>query len=368
MRVALVQHPSITMDLSHTGGVEVAELNELRHLHDRGVEAHLYVARLLGQNPHIHEIRDIHWQNRYLQMFYYWQFQQAEPLADVYHGHFTPALGVWAPDRAVVHYHGPIHSILPFRCLLRSSYRRVHYVFCARWLQQRFHGLYPDIPEKHLHTVYCGSDHVSLDPKLAACRPNRPPRIIFYGGWIPSKGIFELLEAIRLLEQKRTDFEVHFGGSAFSHYKRADSQEIDKRVRALSQALRTVRLIGHIDQSALTGLLSTMDIGVFPSVYEEPFGMVVTEMMAAGLPVVAFAVGGPRESIVDGETGLLVQNKNVQALARALEKLIDDEQLRLAMGERARKRVEQYFTWDRHVDQLLEIYEQITKRNRDRKR
>jgi glycosyltransferase involved in cell wall biosynthesis len=104
-------------------------------------------------------------------------------------------------------------------------------------------------------------------------------------------------------------------------------------------------------------------VGVFPSNHEEPFGNVVVEMMAAGLPVVAYDLGGPREIILEGETGLLVENKHVRKLAAALETLLDNPELRARLGERGRQRVEQCFTWDRHVDQLLGIYEQIMRRD-----
>ncbi|MBM3335458.1 glycosyltransferase family 4 protein, partial [Candidatus Sumerlaeota bacterium] len=248
----------------------------------------------------------------------------------------------------------------------QQRYHAAHYVFCAAWLVDGFRERYPQIPPGQVHVVLNGVDHNAFRPGPLPS-VNRIPRIIFYAGWLPSKGIYELLSAIELLEQERRDFEVHFGGSAFSHYKRAESPEIDRRVRELAAKLKTVKLIGHVDHDALPELLREMDIGCVPSVYEDPFPLVPLEMMAAGLPVVAFAVGGLKESVVHGETGFLVENKNVRALARALETLIDNEQLRLEMGAKARKRVVQYFTWDRHVDQLLEIYEQIIKRNRDRK-
>jgi len=369
MRVTLIQHPSITLDLAHTGGLEVVELNELSNLKQRGVVASLYVAKLVGRAEDVHASWDAGWRNRYLQSLYYCNIGRKTHGTDVYHGHYTPFLPLEYPQRSLVHYHGLALSELPLyryhTC--RQRYHAAHYVFCAAWLVDGFRQLYPQMPLEHLHVVLNGVDHNAFRPGPRSVR-DRIPRIVFYAGWIPSKGIYELLEAVSLLEQKRTDFEVYFGGSAFSHYKRAESPEIDRRVRELASNLKTVKLIGHVDHSALPELLRAMDIGCVPSVYEDPFPLVPLEMMAAGLPVVAFGVGGLRESVVDGITGFLVENKNVHALAKALETLIDNEQLRLEMGAKARKRVEQYFTWDRHVDQLLEIYEQIIKRNRDRKR
>lgn len=368
MRIALLQHPSITLDTAHLGGLEIVELNELRVLCERGMSAALCVAKLQGECEHVRVVRDAGWRDRCRQVAYYRRFGQVEQAADVYHGHFTPLLPLLYPERSLVHFHGPILSELPLyrfgQCALR--YHRAEYVFCARWLQERFATCYPRLPRERLHLIHNGVDHEAFRP---GPKPSgrAHPRIVFYAGWLPEKGIFELLEAVALLEQRRTDFEVLFGGSAFSHYQRPESPDIDRTVRERASRLKTVQLIGHIPHSDLPRLLADADIGCVPSTYEDPFPLVPLEMMAAGLPVVAFAAGGLRESVVDRETGFLVGNRDVPALAHALETLLDNEPLRLEMGAKARRRVEQNFTWDRHVDQLLGLYEQILRRKQDRK-
>ncbi len=102
-----------------------------------------------------------------------------------------------------------------------------------------------------------------------------------------------------------------------------------------------------------------MDFGVVPSTYPEPFGIVNLEYMACGLPVVATEVGGIPEVVVDGKTGLLIEPNNPQALAAAIEKLLNAPDLRIKMGNAGRKRVEQNFTWGKHMQQLIEIYQKI---------
>lgn len=368
MRVALVQHPSITLDLAHLGGLEVTELNELRQLRARGVQATLYVAHLLGQEASVRRLRDRNWRSRVLQLHYYLNLRRREPAADVYHGHYTPLLPLLWPHRSVVHFQGLAVAqppLMRYRACA-ERHRSAHYVFCAHWVMEQYASTYPRPPEGHAHVVYNGVDHLAFRPGPKPSGRTRP-RIVFYAGWLPEKGIYELLEAVAMLEQRRTDFEVLIGGSAFAHYRRPESPEIDRTVREQAGRLATVRLVGHIQHDQLPRLLADADIGCVPSTYEDPFPLVPLEMMAAGLPVVAFAAGGLKEAIVDGETGFLVQNRNVAALARALERLIDHEQLRLTMGAQARRRVEQHFTWDRHVDQLLDVYEQIIRRNRDQR-
>ena len=106
-----------------------------------------------------------------------------------------------------------------------------------------------------------------------------------------------------------------------------------------------------------------MDFAVVPSIYAEPFGLTAIENMACGLPVVAFDIGGLRESIVEGKTGYLVENRRSDLLANAMEKLIGDSDLRNWMAINARKRVEDNFTLEKHCDQLEIIYKKIAANN-----
>jgi glycosyltransferase involved in cell wall biosynthesis len=88
--------------------------------------------------------------------------------------------------------------------------------------------------------------------------------------------------------------------------------------------------------------LAQLDALVHCSVIPEPFGQVVVEGMAAGLPVVAMAAGGPLEVVDDGVNGLLVEPRDVDGLATAMRRLRDDRALRRSLAEAARKTAEQY--------------------------
>jgi glycosyltransferase involved in cell wall biosynthesis len=88
----------------------------------------------------------------------------------------------------------------------------------------------------------------------------------------------------------------------------------------------------------------------------EGFGVTCLEAMAYGKPVVASAVGGLRDLVVDGETGLLVPPRDPAALRAALACLLDDRELRLRLGAAARERARERFSWDRVVDATLKAY------------
>ena len=101
-----------------------------------------------------------------------------------------------------------------------------------------------------------------------------------------------------------------------------------------------VTFAGFVDD--VSALLGQCDAVVHASVIAEPFGQVVVEGMAAGLPVIASAAGGPLEVITDDVDGLLFPPADVDALRRALQNVAGDPALRLRLGTAARRRAEDF--------------------------
>ncbi len=112
-------------------------------------------------------------------------------------------------------------------------------------------------------------------------------------------------------------------------------------------------------QEDVAAQLRRFDVLVHASVIPEPFGQVVVEGMAAGLPVVATAAGGPAEVISDGLDGLLVAPGNAEALAVALRRLGYDSGLRASLGAAARQRATAYAP-DEIAGQVLAFYRRLT--------
>jgi glycosyltransferase involved in cell wall biosynthesis len=123
--------------------------------------------------------------------------------------------------------------------------------------------------------------------------------------------------------------------------------------------------LGLTERVELTGFradvaaeLAQLDVLVHASVVPEPFGLVVAEGMAAGLPVVAADAGGPAEMIEDGVTGLLYRAGDAAALAEALRRLEADAPLRHKLGDAAREHA-RAFTPERAAEQLLEVFRSV---------
>ncbi|MEO0241305.1 MAG: glycosyltransferase family 4 protein, partial [candidate division WOR-3 bacterium] len=93
----------------------------------------------------------------------------------------------------------------------------------------------------------------------------------------------------------------------------------------------------------------------------ETLGVVLIEAMEYGVPVVATNVGGIPDIVIDGYNGLLVSEKNSDALADAIIKLIEDNKLREKFVKNAKKYIKEKFGWDNIIKKLIKIYIDLTK-------
>jgi D-inositol-3-phosphate glycosyltransferase len=186
--------------------------------------------------------------------------------------------------------------------------------------------------------------------------------LLFAGRLEPLKGADTLLGAVaKLGEDQRFDDVVTLvigedsgdGSVAGGERRRLEAVAGDRGL-----ALR-VRFLGAVEHEDLADYYALADICVVPS-RTETFGLVALEAQALGTPVVASAVGGLTEIIEDGQTGVLVADREPQAFARAIASLLDDAALRERMGEAARLRAAS-FTWTRAVERLAAIYSRVTR-------
>jgi D-inositol-3-phosphate glycosyltransferase len=119
-----------------------------------------------------------------------------------------------------------------------------------------------------------------------------------------------------------------------------------------------VRFVGAVPHEQLGDYYAMADLCVVPSLTES-FGLVALEAQALGTPVVAASVGGLREVVEDGVTGILVDGHESADYARAIASILEDPVLRDEMGEEARRRAAR-FTWHRAVDRLAAIYDRLS--------
>jgi len=121
------------------------------------------------------------------------------------------------------------------------------------------------------------------------------------------------------------------------------------------------RIIFVPHSSNLWEYYAASDIFVLPTIYE-PFGLVIVEAMASGLPVITSRVAGAADLITDGVNGLLLRApSDVHGLAAKIELLLSNAGLRKAMGERARETAEKS-SWDQVAQKTLKVYNTVLNR------
>jgi len=195
------------------------------------------------------------------------------------------------------------------------------------------------------------------------------PYALFVGRITRQKGIVHLTRALRYLDP---------GVAVVLAAGQPDTPELAAEIAAgVAQAQQEGRPVTWIpdmlSRSAIRQLYSHAAVFVCPSVYE-PFGIINLEAMACGRAVVASAIGGIPEVVVDGETGLLVPlelspeepmrpadpDRFARDLAAAVNALIADPARRAAMGAAGRRRAVEHFSWSSIADRTLAVYREVT--------
>lgn len=198
-----------------------------------------------------------------------------------------------------------------------------------------------------------------------------PPqhRMLLFAGRIERlKGIDTLFRAMALLKAKRADWDwsnlcVAVIGGDPSEAGQRENEEM-ARLHELRDELGLADLItflGARDQDVLQYYYAAAEMLVMPSHYES-FGMVALEAMACGTPVIASDVGGLSVLVQHNKTGLRVKVNDPAELARAIEKLMDDDARRRRMGHAAACYAEDY-AWPKVVDKLVGVYWELMERN-----
>jgi len=237
---------------------------------------------------------------------------------------------------------------------------------------ERFKPLYNGVDAARFSTMHI--EHAKPDPEH--------PRLLFVGRISPEKGVHVLMDAFTRIAEKHPTAELDLvGGIASVSYYYIIPMTDDPHTQALArfyhpvtksdrykQALDElvpdhlrdrIHFHGQVPNAELETYLRKATAFVFPSVWEEPFSIALIEGQASGVPVVATRAGGNLELMVDGETGLMVERNNPEALAAALDELIANPALGERLGRAAQERIKNSFTWDQCADTLLGYYESL---------
>lgn len=212
------------------------------------------------------------------------------------------------------------------------------------------------LPRTRMSVVPCGVDLERFSPvRRSSGGGRRPHRLVTVGRLVPRKGFDIIIRALRGVAHTEL---VIAGGPAQGLISDDPEAARLKRVAAEAGVADRVELVGHVSRKDMPDLLRSADIVVCAPWYE-PFGIVPLEAMACGVPVVASAVGGLTDTIVDGVTGALVPPRQPAALAATLRKLLNEPALREAYGSAAADRARARYSWDKVAADIVMVYNRV---------
>lgn len=215
------------------------------------------------------------------------------------------------------------------------------------------------IPTGKISIAPCGVDLGFFSADGPAAGRTRRHRILSVGRLVPRKGVDLVIRALPYLREAGFD-DVELlivGGGGDTGALHTDPEV--RRLLDLASELGVagqVSLQGQVSRAEMPGIFRSADAVVCAPWYE-PFGIVPLEAMACGVPVVAAAVGGLRDTVVDRATGLHVPPRDPEAIASALAMLLEDPALRAELGQAGQHRARTRYSWDRVAAETEKAYQ-----------
>jgi len=220
---------------------------------------------------------------------------------------------------------------------------------------------------KNLHLIYHGVDTSLFSPTNGSDQWavklgfKERPAIIHPARMLPWKGVIDSVRAMRIVREEFPDAVLLI----------TDTEEIIDWVGELKgyreQVLETIKTLGlkeHVVTQSfpyleLPTVYNHCQVVIYPTIGDEPFGLVPVEAMACAKPVIITKSGGLVESVIDGVAGFIIEKGDVNALAEKICFLLRDKEQAQRMGAAGRQHVQKHFSRERMVRQLTSLYQQV---------
>ena len=255
--------------------------------------------------------------------------------------------------KIIAHYHNKGVSAYQSKWIYNFLYKRFFSNLKVILLAE---NLYKDIAKYvKREDVYICPNGIpsSCKEEMEARRNNVIPHLLFLSNLLISKGVIVLLDALKILKEKEYTFVCQFIGGETAEINAVQFfEEVNKR-----ELSDLVTYVGRKVREEKEAFFRQADIFVFPTYYET-FGLVNLEAMEYKLPVISTNEGGIPDIVKDGENGLICEKQNPYSLADCIAKLLDDEELRVKMGNAGYEKFCREFTLQRFESRMLDILSQ----------
>jgi len=167
----------------------------------------------------------------------------------------------------------------------------------------------------------------------------------------PRKNVELLLKSFAIIKTKFPNLNLVIIGD------KPQSNNLEKFCTKLG-IRDSVHFLGRMNREEIITYYNQAKLFILPSL-QEGLGIIVLESMACGTPVVSTKCGGPEEIIIDGENGYLVENNNLDELTHAVCKLLEDDELRKRMGEKAREHIQNNYSLQKVGYKFIAAYKEV---------
>jgi colanic acid/amylovoran biosynthesis glycosyltransferase len=286
---------------------------------------------------------------------------------DILHAHFgnmgvfaakMKRVGLLDKTKIVVSFHG--HDIFPYK---KDVYKKDYQIFNDFADALLVNSIYS---ERLLEGIisYFNVNVIPVGLSLAYFIPSRIPnqnqkiRLVFLGRLVYLKGGLAMIEIFYRLFQTNKDLELVVIGDGEQRFL------IEEKIKEYG-LMESVILKGALSHDAVIEEFNASDIYVYPGFFDPFFkagetqGLVVQEAQAMELPVVCTDIGGIKYGMVDGKTGFLVPEGNIDCFLEKIQFLIDHPEVRIKVGKAGREFVKSHFDSKVIGDQLMSVYSEI---------
>ena len=205
----------------------------------------------------------------------------------------------------------------------------------------------PNIIDKY-HLVYNGVNTRRFSDVSDDNIPNKPFIVGYAGRIIENKGIFDLLDAVRVIHNKIDEVRLVICGDG----KSADIEQMNQYIKQ-HQMEEYVQYMGF--QKDMNRWYRSIHCLVAPSKVQEAFGLVLCEAMYCKVPVITSTSGAQAEIIENGKSGILIDTVNSESIIEAIQGLMENDGIRKSIIEHGYTRVKSTFTIDKMVDSIDKI-------------